>query len=123
VPVISVDSRPRLRRGVRLVFDAARGARVLLYPEGVLVPNQTAADVLERCDGSSSVAAIAASLAGAYDGVRIDDVLALLDRLAERRFIEVTPPAPEDAPQPENAPQSKSAPQPENPPQAGEADA
>lgn len=108
MPVITSDSRPRLRRGVRLIFDAARGARVLLYPEGVLVPNQTAADVLERCDGTSSVAAIAASLAGAYDGVRIDDVLALLDRLAERRFIEVTPPTPHDAPPSEDPPQSES---------------
>jgi len=86
---ITAESRPRLRPGVRLVFDATRGTRVLLYPEGVLVPNETAAEVLARCDGAASVARISAQLAEEYDGVEPGDVLALLGRLAERRFIEV----------------------------------
>ena len=86
---ISAGSRPRLRRGVRLVFDATRGTRVLLYPEGVLVPNETAAEVLARCDGVATVGAITAELAAQYDGVQADDVIALLTRLAERRFVEV----------------------------------
>jgi pyrroloquinoline quinone biosynthesis protein D len=88
VAVMTAESRPRLRRGVRLVFDAARGQRVLLYPEGVLVPNETAADVLARCDGATTVVEIAAALAREYEGVEPDDILTLLTRLAERRFVE-----------------------------------
>ncbi len=82
MPVITAGSRPRLRRGIRLVFDASRGTRVVLYPEGVLVPNQTAAEILSRCDGATTVASIAASLAAEFDGVRMDDVLSLLDRVS-----------------------------------------
>ncbi len=86
---ITAGSRPRLRRGVRLVFDATRGTRVLLYPEGVIVPNETAAEVLGRCDGVATVGAITAELAAQYDGVQAEDVIALLTRLAERRFVDV----------------------------------
>ena len=86
---ITAGSRPRLRRGVRLVFDATRGTRVLLYPEGVIVPNETAAEVLAGCDGVTTVGAITAELAAQYDGVQIEEVIALLDRLAQRRFVEV----------------------------------
>lgn len=88
-PALTTDSRPRLRRGVRLIFDATRGARVLLYPEGVLVPNETAAEVLARCDGSTTVAGISAALAEQYEGMRPDDVLELLERLVRRRFVEL----------------------------------
>ena len=41
--MIGTDSVPRLRNGVRLSFDHVRDTHVLLFPEGVLVPNQTAA--------------------------------------------------------------------------------
>jgi pyrroloquinoline quinone biosynthesis protein D len=88
---MTVDAavRPRLRPGVRLVHDAARDARVLLYPEGVLVPNETAAEVLARCDGTATVADIAAALAARYDGVDEADIGALLARLAEGRLVEL----------------------------------
>jgi pyrroloquinoline quinone biosynthesis protein D len=81
-------SRPRLRRGVRLTFDKTRDTHVLLFPEGVLVPNATAAAVLELCDGATGVQEIASRLAGRFHGVRADDVTAVLDRLADRRVVE-----------------------------------
>ena len=89
-PVIALDSRPRLRRGVRLVFDRTRDTYVLLFPEGVLVPNVTAAAVLELCDGMSTVDSITARLAERYAGVRPTDVTEILTRLAERRVVEWT---------------------------------
>lgn len=85
---IAADSRPRLRRGVRLVFDRTRDTHVLLFPEGVLVPNKTAAAVLELCDGSSTVDSIVSALAERYQGVLVDDIAGVLTRLAERRVVE-----------------------------------
>ena len=38
---------------------------MLLFPEGVLVPNATAAAVLSLCDGESTVDEIATALASA----------------------------------------------------------
>lgn len=85
---IAAQSRPRLRRGVRLSFDHTRGTHVLLFPEGVLVPNGTAAAVLRLCDGESTVDMIAAELEKQYEGVRVRDVLDVLTRLGERRVVE-----------------------------------
>ena len=85
-----MDSRPKLRRGVRLVFDHTRNTHVLLFPEGVLVPNPTAAAVLELCDGKSTVDDIAAQLSSRYQGVRSSDITGVLTRLADRRVVEWT---------------------------------
>ena len=87
---IEAGSRPRLRRGVRLVFDHTRGTHVLLSPETVLVPNATAAAVLEHCAGVSTVDEITTRLRERFDGVREADVTEILTRLAERRVVEWT---------------------------------
>jgi pyrroloquinoline quinone biosynthesis protein D len=75
---------------VRLTFDKTRDTHVLLFPEGVLVPNATAAAVLALCDGESTVAEIAAALAARYRGVRAQDVTDVLARLESRRVVEWT---------------------------------
>lgn len=83
-------SKPKLRKGVRLTFDKTRDTHVLLFPEGVLVPNATAAAVLELCDGESTVAEIADRLGGRFAGVRPGDVTDVLARLESRRVVEWT---------------------------------
>ncbi|GHG20640.1 MULTISPECIES: pyrroloquinoline quinone biosynthesis peptide chaperone PqqD [Amycolatopsis] len=85
--MITAESVPRLRRGVRLSFDHVRETHVLLFPEGVLVPNATAAAVLELCDGARSVTEITTALSLRYTGVVAQDVLAVLSRLGERRVV------------------------------------
>ena len=44
-PDLSLDDRPMLRRGVRLGVDPLNGRSILLFPEGVLILNETAARV------------------------------------------------------------------------------
>jgi pyrroloquinoline quinone biosynthesis protein D len=82
--------KPKLRKGVRLTFDKTRDTHVLLFPEGVLVPNATAAAVLSLCDGESTVDEIAAALGERYQGVRPQDVTDVLTRLESRRVVEWT---------------------------------
>ncbi|HEX6353803.1 pyrroloquinoline quinone biosynthesis peptide chaperone PqqD [Actinophytocola sp.] len=83
-----MPGKPKLRKGVRLTFDKTRDTHVLLFPEGVLVPNSTAAAVLSLCDGESTVEEIAAVLARRYQGVRAQDVTDVLARLESRRVVE-----------------------------------
>jgi pyrroloquinoline quinone biosynthesis protein D len=85
----SIDSVPRVRRGVRCTYDKTRNSDVVLFPEGVLLLNETAAAVVSRCDGASSVGDIALSLADEFDGVQADDVIELVDRLVARRVVDV----------------------------------
>jgi pyrroloquinoline quinone biosynthesis protein D len=88
VTTLELDSRPKLRRGVRLIYDHTRATHVLLFPEGVLVPNATAAAVLGLCDGESTVEEITLRLEQRYSEVRVEDVTAVLTRLADRRVVE-----------------------------------
>ncbi|MGB3437821.1 MAG: pyrroloquinoline quinone biosynthesis peptide chaperone PqqD [Actinophytocola sp.] len=85
-----MSGKPRLRKGVRLTFDKTRDTRVLLFPEGVLVPNATAAAVLSLCDGESTVDDIAAAFGSRFQGVLAQDVTDVLTRLADRRVVEWT---------------------------------
>jgi pyrroloquinoline quinone biosynthesis protein D len=88
--MIEPGAHPRLRNGVRLTWDRVRQTNVLLYPEGVLVPNATAAAVLRLCTGESTVDEITASLGAQYSGVGSEDVVAVLTRFADRRVVEWT---------------------------------
>lgn len=87
---IATESVPRLRRGVRLTYDKTRQTHVLLFPEGVLVPNPTAAAVLELCDGTTTVATITSALRTRYSGVKETEISDVLTRLAERQVVEWT---------------------------------
>jgi pyrroloquinoline quinone biosynthesis protein D len=80
---------PRLAAHVGLRWQPARGEWLLVMPEAVVVLNETAAAVLQRCDGSHDVAAIVADLAEEYEDVNAADVTELLRDLADQRVVEL----------------------------------
>ena len=55
---IADDACPRLPRGVRLVHNEAQGGWVLLAPERVFKADAVAAEVVKRCTGDATFAAI-----------------------------------------------------------------
>ncbi|MGQ0719779.1 MAG: pyrroloquinoline quinone biosynthesis peptide chaperone PqqD [Pseudonocardiales bacterium] len=79
--VLSLTDRPQLRRGVRAGTDPLSGETVLLFPEGVLIMNETAAAVVRQCDGCHTVADVLQSIGEVYDDVTVEDVLSLLQDL------------------------------------------
>lgn len=84
------EARPNLAPGVRLTFDKARNSWVLLAPERVLVPDETALEILQRCDGARQLGEIVDDLASAYsaDHDEIErDVRAMLAELIEKRLV------------------------------------
>ena len=81
-------NRPRLVDGVRLQYDDVRKEHVLLVPEGAVRLNDTAAQVLELCDGKRSLEEIAATLSQRYSGADVgDDVRELLGGMGERGLL------------------------------------
>jgi pyrroloquinoline quinone biosynthesis protein D len=81
-------NRPRLVDGARLQYDDVRDEHLLLIPEGAVRLNETAAQVLELCDGERSLEEIAAALSQRYDGADVaDDVRAMLGGLGERGLV------------------------------------
>jgi coenzyme PQQ biosynthesis protein PqqD len=55
-------ARPRLATKVRLKWDEVRQKPLLLFPEGVLVLNPTAHEIVGLCDGQRTVAEIVKTL-------------------------------------------------------------
>ena len=89
---IADDACPRLPRGVRLVHNEAQGGWVLLAPERVFKADAIAAEILKRCTGEASVAAIVDDLTAAYAAPRervLADVTALIGSLADKRLLEL----------------------------------
>ena len=91
-PAIPADARPRLPRGVRLVHNEAQGGWVLLAPERVFKADAIAVEILKRCTGEATFAAIVDDLAATFKAPRDRvhaDVAALLRGLADKRLLEL----------------------------------
>jgi pyrroloquinoline quinone biosynthesis protein D len=88
--VIGDASQPALKRGARRHFDAVRNQHILQGPERIIVLDDIACAILDLCDGSQTVQAIAATLAARYQGdaAAIEaDVTALLQELADKGLL------------------------------------
>jgi pyrroloquinoline quinone biosynthesis protein D len=89
---IAASAQPTLARGVRLQTDSKTGNSVLLFPEGVLELNESAQEILTRCDGRT-VSEIIQALADEYDvdsQMLAADVRETLADLQRRKLIELT---------------------------------
>jgi len=83
------DACPRVSRRFRLQWEEAQQAWVLLYPEGMVKLNQSAGEILQRCDGSRTVAAIVAELEQAFGASGLaDDVARFLELARAQQWIE-----------------------------------
>ena len=87
MPALSLDTVPTLWRLARLDYDPVRQRRILLYPEGAVLLNDTGAAVLELVDGKRTVGEIAEILGDRYQTDVSADVAEYLAGLAERELI------------------------------------
>ena len=85
---LASTSCPRIGPGFRLQWEAAQGCHVLLYPEGMVKLNGSAGEIIQRCDGQRSVAAIVAELERAFSSQGLEaDVLAFVQMAADKRWL------------------------------------
>jgi pyrroloquinoline quinone biosynthesis protein D len=83
-------ARPRLAAKVRLKWDEVRQKPLLLFPEGLLVLNPTAQEIISLCDGQRTIAEIVKTLGEKFHSDTIDqDVQELLAKLAGKGFITI----------------------------------
>ena len=84
------SARPAIARGLRLQWEPAQEAHVLLYPEGMVKLNGSAGQILARCDGMRTLTEIVADLERAYGATGLrDDVAAFVLLALERRWLEL----------------------------------
>ncbi|ANA32574.1 pyrroloquinoline quinone biosynthesis peptide chaperone PqqD [Ralstonia mannitolilytica] len=63
---VSDPLRPTLHRTFRLQWEDAQQSWVLLYPEGMVTLNDSAAAILQRCDGAHTLDMLIDDLQSAF---------------------------------------------------------
>ena len=82
------SSRPRVGNGFRLQWEEAQNSFVLLYPEGMVKLNQSAGEIMKRCDGKADVTAIVADIESAFNAQGLDnDVRGFIEVAAKQRWL------------------------------------
>jgi pyrroloquinoline quinone biosynthesis protein D len=87
---VPAGARPVLGHGLKLQWEAAQDAHVLLFPEGQVKLNGSAGQIMIRCDGKRSVADIVADLEQTYSASGLGpDVEAFLELALAKRWLEL----------------------------------
>jgi pyrroloquinoline quinone biosynthesis protein D len=85
---LAEDTVLELERRYRLQWEPAQQAYVLLYPEGMVKLGTSAAEILNRVDGASSLSAIVAGLERAFPGADLRrDVTEFLEHAHAKGWI------------------------------------
>ena len=83
-------ARPVIAQGLRLQWEPAQEAHVLLYPEGMVKLNSSAGAIMSRCDGDRTVADIVADLERSYGLTGLAaDVRAFVTLAVQKRWLEL----------------------------------
>jgi pyrroloquinoline quinone biosynthesis protein D len=90
VSELAENSRPAIAAGMRLQWEAAQEAHVLLYPEGMVKLNTSAGAIMSRCDGVRTLADIVTDLESTFglNGIA-GDVHAFVALALERQWLEL----------------------------------
>ena len=83
-------AKPAVAHGMRLQWEPAQEAHVLLYPEGMVKLNSSAGAIMSRCDGVRTVAEIVADLERAYGLTGLSgDVAAFVALALDKHWLEL----------------------------------
>ena len=83
-------ARPAIAHGMRLQWEPAQEAHVLLYPEGMVKLNGSAGAIMSRCDGVRTLAEIITDLESAFGVTGLaGDVRAFVALALEKRWLEL----------------------------------
>lgn len=77
----------RLAAGYRLQTDPSGSAHTLVSPKGSIQLNDSAATILDLCDGTHTSEEIVSRVMRSKDGKLVDDVRAFLDAAQRRGWI------------------------------------
>jgi len=82
--------KPAIPSGLKLQWEPAQDAHVLLYPEGMVKLNGSAGAIMSRCDGARTLADIVADLERSYGLTGLAaDVRAFVALALEKRWLEL----------------------------------
>ena len=85
---LNSDTVPAIAAGYRLQYEEAQESWVLLYPEGMVTLNQSASEILKRCDGKRNINQIVEVLEKDFEETGLfGDVTAFMEIALENKWI------------------------------------
>lgn len=88
----SSSTVPQVAPGKRFQWEEAQQCWVILYPEGMIKLNSSAAEIMKRIDGERTVAGIVEDLHQVYPGADLEpDVYRFLKVAHEQQWIRPKP--------------------------------
>jgi pyrroloquinoline quinone biosynthesis protein D len=85
---LAASTRPRVAPGFRLQWEPAQDCHVLLYPEGMVKLNGSAGQIMVRCDGERSIAAIVGELETAFNASGLEpEVLSFVEIAGRQKWL------------------------------------
>lgn len=91
---VTASSIPTLNTLFRLQYEEAQESWVLLYPEGMVKLNQSAAEIMQRCDGEKNIGHIVDELEKAFEtSVLVSDVTGFVNVAIEQNWLKVNTPS------------------------------
>ena len=85
---LTSSTQPRVGHGFRLQWEPVQDCHVLLYPEGMVKLNGSAGEIMKRCDGVASIAAITADIERTFALQGLEaDVLAFVELAGQQRWL------------------------------------
>jgi len=85
---LSRQARPKLNRMFRLQWEDVQQGYVLLYPEGMVQLNASAAEIVRRCDGQTTVDALVEDIEAAFAQSNLrSQIVQLLAQAYARRWL------------------------------------
>ncbi len=88
-PPLTLDDRIGLARPIRVQWEKAQKAWVLLYPKGNVRLNETAGEILQRCKGDKTIRELVAELEREFQGTDMgEDILEFLEVAHGKGWVE-----------------------------------
>ena len=87
---IQLNAKVEIAKGFRLQWEEAQQCHVLLFPEGMVQLNETAADILQLCKQNKFVSEVITDLETQYDSTDLQaDVLEFLDEALKNGWVKL----------------------------------
>lgn len=86
--VVDTSGKPCISPGHRLQHEEAQDGWVLLYPEGMVKLNQSAAEILRRCDGHRTLDQVVELLETDFEQTGLEkDVLDFIEVALKQKWV------------------------------------
>jgi pyrroloquinoline quinone biosynthesis protein D len=84
----TLGTQPRVAPGFRLQWEPAQNCHVMLYPEGMVKLNDSAGEIMKRCDGQRTVLAIVQDIESTHALSNVQaDVLAFVGIARQQKWL------------------------------------